>query len=202
MNQFESFHGPTDSEDRHGYDGPLYIGPGNFRGEVLEGNFINAVESLGWPEIKDINTLDNTNGSMRALRYVGPDGKRQDVAHAYIHTKIQSGHYANLHVLVENDVERVLFDDNKKAVGVAFRPDRAGFQPDTEQHFTNTVKAKKQVVISTGALGSPQILERSGAGNPEDLASAGVQLVASVPGVEENYLVSRLRLRADSTLDP
>lgn len=126
---------------------------------------------------------------MRALRYVGPDGKRQDVAHAYIHPKLQSGNFPNLHVLLETDVERVLFDDNKKAVGVVFRPN-PDFQPGTEQASLRTVKARKQVVLSAGALGTPLVLERSGVGSPEVLAGAGVPLVAPVPGVGENYLVS------------
>lgn len=125
---------------------------------------------------------------MRAQRYVGPDGKRQDTAHAYIHPKLESGEYPNLHVLVETDVERVIFDDNKKAVGVAFRTS-AEFQPDSNQEI-RIVKARKQVVLSAGALGTPQILERSGVGKPEVLSRAGVPLVASVPGVGENYLVS------------
>lgn len=127
---------------------------------------------------------------MRAQRYVGADGKRQDTAHSYIHPKLESGKFPNLHVLVETDVEHVIFDDNKKAVGVAFRPS-ADFQPD-EDHAapSRIVKANKQVVLSAGALGTPQILERSGVGNPEILSRAGVPLVASVPGVGENYLVS------------
>lgn len=157
----------------------------------MEDDFITAVEKLGWPEIRDINTLDNINGSMRTLRYVSPDGKRQDVAHGYIHPKLQSGNFPNLHVLVETDVERVLFDENKKAVGVVIRSNHDS-QPGTEQHAAKTVRARKQVVLSAGALGTPQVLERSGVGSPEVLARAGVPLVASVPGVGENYLVSCL----------
>jgi hypothetical protein len=107
------------------------VGPGNFRGKALEDGFISLVKTLGWPELPDNNILDYINGSMRAQRYVGPDGKRQDTAHAYVHPKLESGEYPNLHVLVETDVERVIFDDNKKAVGVAFRPS-ADFQPDAD----------------------------------------------------------------------
>lgn len=129
---------------------------------------------------------------MRAQRYVGPDGKRQDTAHAYIHPKLQSGEFPNLHVLVETDVERVVFDDDsKKAIGVVFRPS-ADFQPDVDQKEPpRVIKARRQVILSAGALGTPQILERSGVGSPEVLASAKVPLTASVPGVGENYLVSQ-----------
>lgn len=122
------------------------------------------------------------------MRYVKSDGKRADVPHAYLHPKLQSGKYPNLHVLVETDVERILFDNNsnKRAVGAAFRPCTA-FQPGTKSDSVRSVTAKRLVVISGGALGSPQILERSGVGHPEVLAKARVPLTASVPGVGENY---------------
>lgn len=120
------------------------------------------------------------------MRYLKPDGKRADVPHAYLHPKLQGGKHPNLHVLVETDVERILFDDDKKAVGVAFRPCPT-FQPGTESDPVRTVGAKRLVVVSGGALGSPQILERSGVGSPEVVEKAGVPLTASVPGVGENY---------------
>lgn len=166
------------------------VGPGNYRGKALEDDFISAVAKIGWPEVADNNRLDTINGSMRAQRYVGPNGNRQDTAHAYIHPKLESGEFPNLHILVETDVEHVLFDDDRKAVGVAFRPS-ADFQPDADQEVSpRIVKAKQQIVLTAGALGTPQILERSGVGSPEALSRAGVPLVASVPGVGENYLVS------------
>lgn len=147
---------------------------------------------MGWPELPDNNRLDSINGSMRAQRYVGADGTRQDTAHAYIHPKLNSGEFPNLHILVETDVEKVIFNNNKRAVGVAFRPS-ADFQTDVDQEAApRVVKAKHQVVLSAGALGTPQILERSGVGNPDVLSRAEIPLVASVPGVGENYLVSSI----------
>ncbi|KAF3768163.1 alcohol dehydrogenase [Cryphonectria parasitica EP155] len=194
LNKWESYHGPPGSEDRHGHDGPIYVGPGNYRGKILEQDFISAVQKLGWPELADNNRLDSINGSMRAQRYVGPDGKRQDTAHGYIHPKLESGEYPNLHILVETDVERVIFDDNKKAIGVAFRPS-ADFQPDEDQEASlRVVHARQQVILSAGALGTPQILERSGVGNPEVLSRAGIPLIASVPEVGENYLDHHIML--------
>lgn len=47
--------------------------------------------------------------------------------------------------------------------------------------------ASKLVVVTAGALGTPQILERSGVGNPEILKKVGVDVVADVKGVGENY---------------
>jgi alcohol oxidase len=51
----------------------------------------------------------------------------------------------------------------------------------------HTITATKLVVVSAGALGTPQILERSGVGNPEILDRAGVKCVVDLKGVGENY---------------
>lgn len=53
---------------------------------------------------------------------------------------------------------------------------------------------KKTAVLSAGALGTPGILERSGIGNPDVLKRAEVPLVATVPGVGENYLDHHIML--------
>lgn len=94
-------------------------------------------------------------------------------------------------MLCESKIVRVLFDDNKRAVGVEYIPNpayhvqvNAGL-PLARAKFT--VKARKLVVVSCGACGSPQVLERSGVGNPLILEKANVPVVADVPGVGENY---------------
>ncbi|KAI1215196.1 putative alcohol oxidase [Annulohypoxylon truncatum] len=186
MKKFETYRGPG-PRDRHGYDGPIEVSGTRFRSSRLENDFINALGELGWPEIEDINTLDHVNGVMRALRYVNPDGRRQDTAHKYLHPRLQDGSHPNLHVLVESQVERVLFDD-RKATGVAYRPNPT-FQPpeDPSQDNMRVLKARKLVILSAGPFGTPMVLERSGVGDPQILERAGVPIVASVPGVGHDY---------------
>ncbi|KAI1411802.1 putative alcohol oxidase [Hypoxylon sp. FL1857] len=186
MKKFENYHGPG-PKDRHGYDGPIQISGTTFRSPRLENDFVNALGELGWPEIEDINTLDNVNGVMRALRYSDPDGRRQDTAHRYLHPRLQDDKHPNLHVLVESQVERVLFE-GQRATGVAYRPNPA-FQSnkDPSQNDGRVIKAKRLVILSSGPLGTPLLLERSGIGNPEILQRAGVPVVADVPGVGHDY---------------
>jgi len=50
-----------------------------------------------------------------------------------------------------------------------------------------TVKAKSLVVVTSGALGTPQILERSGIGNPRFLKALEIPVISDLPGVGENY---------------
>ena len=121
---------------------------------------------------------------------MSPDGKRQDAAHRYVHPLLQDGQHPNLHVLVESKVIRIIFDESSppRAVGVEYKtnPDH---QPEIglSKHVTQTIKATQLVVVTAGALGTPQILERSGVGNPELLNKLEIPVVADVPGVGENY---------------
>jgi alcohol oxidase len=177
----ETYHGPG-SEDTHGYDGPLNVSRGTYGCTRAENAFLKAAEKLGWSEIPDLMNLDNNNGIMRQMRFISPSGKRQDVAHGYLHPRLQDGKHPNLHVVVDSKVIRVLFE-NKKAVGVEYRPNHEVHSDSN----VRTVKARKLVILSSGALGNPQILERSGVGDPEVLKKAGVQLVAEVPGVGQDY---------------
>jgi alcohol oxidase len=120
------------------------------------------------------------------MRYISPDGKRQDAASRYLHPRLQDGKHPNLHVLVETRVVRILFDD-KRAVGVEYRPNPDSQPSVPSPHPVRSVKARKAVVVSCGACGTPPVLERSGIGNPEILERARVPLVADVPGVGHEY---------------
>ncbi|KAK6065625.1 GMC oxidoreductase [Seiridium cupressi] len=186
LKKLETYHGPGDKE-LHGHDGPVHVSNSTFRAAKSESDFIQAAEQVGWPEIKDLQNLEANNGVERWLRYVSPDGKRQDTAHTFLHPKLQSETYPNLHVVVESQVHRVIFD-GKKAVGVEYRPNPA-FQASIglTQTPLRVVKARKMVVVSCGACGTPPVLERSGVGSSEVLKRAGVPVVEDLPGVGHDY---------------
>lgn len=172
----------------HGQSGPVHVSNGTFRSKRSENEFISAAAQIGWPEIKDLQTLDANNGVERWLRTVSKDGKRQDTARVYLHGKLNGDSYPNLHVLVQSKVVRVLLDDEKRAVGVEYTPN-PDFQVElgTTQHPVKQVKARKLVVVSCGACGTPAVLERSGLGDPEILKKAGVPVQVDLPGVGRDY---------------
>ena len=149
---------------------------------------MKASKEVGYPEIEDLQNLDSNNGIQRWQRYVSPDGKRQDTAHRYIHPKLEDGQHSNLHVLVESKVVRVLFDDKKRAVGVEYTPNPE-FQAviGLTAHPVKLVKARKMVVVTAGACGTPPIIERSGLGDKSILERAGVPVVEELPGVGKDY---------------
>jgi hypothetical protein len=107
-------------------------------------------------------------------------------------------------VLVEAQVVRILFDkEDRRAVGAEFRPN-----PDSQWGVPNlypirTVKARKLVIVSSGACGTPSVLERSGVGSPRVLAQAKIPVVADVPGVGNEYEDHQLLLYPyKSSLNP
>ncbi|KAF2025401.1 alcohol oxidase-like protein [Setomelanomma holmii] len=208
LKKLETYHGKGKKE-HHGYDGPINISDGGFRAKIAEDDFMKAAADYGMPEIEDLQNLDNNNGFERWHRYVSPDGKRQDTAHRYLHPKLEDGQHKNLHVLVESKVVRVVFDDNKRAVGVEYTPNPE-FQAviGLTGHPTKTVKARKLVVVTCGACGTPPVLERSGLGDSKFLARAGVKVVEELRGVGKDYqdhhlllYPYRTNLNPDQTID-
>ncbi|KAL5117583.1 hypothetical protein ACEQ8H_004476 [Pleosporales sp. CAS-2024a] len=187
LKRLETYHGPG-KKQHHGYHGPMHISDGGFRGKDAEDDFIQAAAAIGIREFTDLQTLDANDGLERWLRYVSPQGKRQDTAHRYLHPKLEDGQHPNLHVLVESKVVRVLFDESKRAVGVEYTPN-PDFQPviGLTAHPVKTIKARKLVVVTCGACGTPPVLERSGLGDAKILARARVPVVEELRGVGKDY---------------
>ncbi|KAM0332069.1 hypothetical protein ACHAQA_002338 [Verticillium albo-atrum] len=147
-----------------------------------QNDFIQAATQIGYPEVKDLQSFDACNGVQRNVAYIGKDGRRQDAAHNYLYPRLDDGKHPNLHVLVEHQVSRILFEGTK-ASGVEFRPNPLFQSGDA----VRSVKARKLVVAASGAMATPLLLERSGLGDPAVLQVAGVDLVADLPGVGTNY---------------
>ncbi|KAH9943781.1 alcohol oxidase-like protein [Amylocystis lapponica] len=104
-------------------------------------------------------------------------GARSDVAHCYLYPRVHAPG-SNLHLLADCAVIRVLFSETR-ATGVEYLPG-AGAP-------LRTVQARRLVVLSAGAFGSPAILERSGIGADAHLCAAGIPRRVSLPGVGENF---------------
>ncbi|GJN74718.1 hypothetical protein PLICBS_008811 [Purpureocillium lilacinum] len=217
MKRFETYHGPGKAAT-HGDSGPVHVTGGTFTASRSKADFIQAADKLGWPLSPDLQAVDGSAcspGAMQAnLRYIGEDGTRQDAAHRYLHPRLDDGgSHRQLRVLTEHQVVRVLFDGEKRAVGIECQRDSRFLDGDTvdgpaASASPRIIMARRLVVVSCGALGSPLVLERSGVGDPAVLKRAGVPLVADVPGVGLNYMDHhvlacpyRSSLEPDETLD-
>ena len=87
---------------------------------------------------------------------------------------------SSLYLRTNSRVSRVIFEGNK-AVGVAYVP--AKNRANGGQFKETIVRARKCVVVSSGTLGTPQILERSGVGSKELMEKVGLNCVSDLPGV-------------------
>lgn len=108
-------------------------------------------------------------------------GHRSDAAHHYVHNQREKN--TNLHLLTDSKVAKIVIE-NGKATGIEYVPN---VRADGTLPIPQTVKARKLVVLSAGALGSPQVLERSGVGARDILEKAGVKCLVDLPGVGTNY---------------
>ncbi|KAJ6514115.1 GMC oxidoreductase-domain-containing protein [Mycena vulgaris] len=159
----------------HGADGPLKV---SFGEEVLDIGM--QFLKLGPKFEQDRPWSDEGNGLDLASINISNDGCRSDVAHHYVYMK----DLKNLSVLDGCLVNRVVIKDGV-ATGVEYLFDKRIY-PSAPQDI-RTVKARRLVVVSAGAMGSPLILERSGVGRKEVLERAGIPVIAELSGVGENY---------------
>lgn len=186
MLKLETYHG-EDPKGVHGHDGPINVSVGTYNSDRIDKEFLAAAEKAGWPEVPDVQDLESINSVGKNKRYISTEGKRQDAATCYLRPRLNSEKYPNLHVLVESQVLRILIDDEtKRATGVELRTNPR-YNPDAAGEPLRVVKARKLVIASSGACGTPSLLERSGLGDSKVLNRSGVPVVVDLPGVGNGY---------------
>ncbi|HBD24090.1 MAG TPA: choline dehydrogenase, partial [Oceanospirillaceae bacterium] len=154
-----------------GGDGPVgTCGGNNMRLNPLYQAFIDAGEQAGYPTTSDFNGYQQEG--FGAMHMNVDKGVRASTANAYLKPARRR---KNLTVLSKVTVQKVLFE-GKRATGVAYK--QAG--------KAKTVMAHKEVILSAGAIASPQLLQVSGIGPKSVLEAAGVPVLHELPGVGEN----------------
>ena len=130
-----------------------------------------AGEAAGYAVSDDINGEIQEGFAMAQSTIV--DGRRCSAARAYLRPALRR---RNLSVLTGALATRVLFDGNR-AIGVEYL-----YRGRIEQDY-----AEAEVLLSAGAINTPQLLMLSGVGDTERLRSHGIELVAHVPGVGTGF---------------
>lgn len=100
------------------------------------------MKELGYPEAEGWQDLESL-GVEAIRKYVLPDGKRSDTAHAYLNPLLRDGRHTSLHMPVEIEIMRVLIDDDRRASGVEFRPNPT-FQPDRTKEAPRAIQLAHQ----------------------------------------------------------
>ncbi|KAK7909040.1 hypothetical protein PG985_014918 [Apiospora marii] len=190
----ESFAPPTEAQTAagaawdpafHGESGPLRTG---FPYEMLNGTLFDRMattwEALGQRRNHDPNGGDVRGFAAWPMTVDRMADVREDAARAYLWDVVDR---PNLDI-VRGTVKRVVWED-----GVCGTEDgdatvvARGVEYETPNGDTITVVAKREVILSAGAIQTPLILEQSGVGNPDILSSLGIPVVVDLPGVGENF---------------
>ena len=150
----------------HGGSGPLSVEPHPSPSPLL-GPAREAARSLGYPLTDDFNGARTDGFGMPDFTI--RNGRRNSTADAYLRPALAR---PNLKVITGALAERVLIEGNR-AVGVAFR--QAG--------ASHEVRARREVILSGGAINSPQLLLLSGIGPAEELRQMDVPVHLDSPDV-------------------
>ncbi len=165
--RLESYHG-GDREFR-GRSGPVRISDLSESGQLYD-SFFEAAASIGINRNDDYNGPEQEGIAMTQASISG--GKRMSTAATYLEMARKR---PNLDIETGALAERLLFE-GKRCTGVRYRV-------GTE---VREATAMREVIVSTGAICSPQLLELSGIGSPERLKAVGIEVRHALPGVGEN----------------
>lgn len=98
--------------------------------------------------------------------------------------------HPNLRIQLNALATRVLFDENKRAIGVEYlqgeRLYRASAHPSQERGEVRRVYASREVILAGGTFNTPQLLMLSGIGPPEVLKGCEIEVLVDLPGVGKN----------------
>ncbi|MGP1396242.1 MAG: GMC family oxidoreductase [Inquilinaceae bacterium] len=165
------------ADDAHGAGGEWRVEEMRVTWEILDA-FRAAAAETGIPPTEDFNRGDNEGCGY--FQVTQRNGVRWNTAKAFLRPARRR---PNLTVLTHAQAQRVLFD-GRRATGVAFWQDGE----DTVAH------AQAEVILASGAVGSPQLLQLSGVGPGDLLRDHGIAVRHALPGVGEN-LQDHLQIR-------
>jgi choline dehydrogenase len=153
----------------HGTDGPLNVADWRSSNPASD-SFIEAARALQIPACPDFNGLCPDGVGYRQVTQ--RRGRRETTATAFLRPALDR---PNLTVLTDCLVDKVLFEGRTaRGIKLLFRSQLLD------------VMARREVILSAGAIGSPEILLRSGVGEAQRLSDLGIGVVHDLPGVGRN----------------
>ncbi|CAG9243809.1 GMC family oxidoreductase [Paraburkholderia caribensis] len=177
----EDYHGGSD--EAHGKGGPWRVEKQRLKWEILEA-FSQAAQQTGIPCTSDFNRGDNTGVGYFDVNQ--KRGVRWNASKAYLRPALGR---PNLTIITSALTQRVLVN-GKCCSGIEYRCNGVSY----------TAKVRREVILSAGAVNSPQLLELSGIGDGSRLQKLGIEVVHHLPGVGEN-LQDHLQLRMAFQVD-
>jgi choline dehydrogenase len=158
------------ASEYHGAGGPLHVAEQRSP-RALSRCLLDASEAAGIPRIADYNGPEQDGASM--FQVTQKNGRRFSAADAYLRPALTR---PNLELRTGTTVLGIELE-GERAADVRLRKGRSG---------SELVRAEREVLLSAGAIGSPQLLALSGVGAGEELRAVGVQARHELPGVGRN----------------
>ncbi|MEQ5840390.1 choline dehydrogenase [Paraburkholderia acidicola] len=177
----EDHHGGAN--EWHGSGGPWRVEKQRLQWKILE-TFAQAAQQTGIPVTDDFNRGDNTGVGYFDVNQ--KRGIRWNASKAYLRA---ASTRPNLTIITGAVTQRVVFE-GKRCVGVEYRGNGTDY----------LAKARCEVVLSSGSVNSPHLLELSGVGDGTRLQGLGIDVVHDLRGVGEN-LQDHLQLRMAFKVD-
>ncbi|MBL9098861.1 MAG: choline dehydrogenase [Alphaproteobacteria bacterium] len=156
-------------DDFRGGDGPLYVSNALKTSPLFQA-MIDAGRQAGYKITADFNGAQQEGFGFFQLTI--KNGRRWSASTAYLQPALTRD---NLKVEVEALITRVIVEDGR-AVGIQYR----------QNGQLHEVRARREVILSCGAIGTPQVLMLSGIGDAEYLRRFGIPVVCDLPGVGQN----------------
>ncbi|CCE09776.1 choline dehydrogenase, a flavoprotein; alcohol dehydrogenase [Bradyrhizobium sp. STM 3843] len=154
------------ADDYHGAGGPLSVSDWRHEDPLSEA-FVKAAVETGLPYNPDFNGAAQEGAGFFQTTTIR--GRRASSAFCYLRP---AKHRSNLHIETDAQAERIVFE-GRRARAVEFR-----------QHGRlRTARARREILVSSGAYNSPQLLQLSGIGPAELLKRHGIDVVLDAPGV-------------------
>ena len=154
----------------HGNDGPLSVTDLQ-SDNPLQQKYIQAAQEQGYKILDDFNGVEQEGLGVYQVTHI--NGERCSSARAYLLPHLER---PNLTVEIHAQTHRILIE-NGAAVGVEYK----------QEGQLKQVFARREVLLSAGAMQSPQILMLSGVGDQHELIEHGVEVKKHLPGVGKNF---------------
>ncbi len=154
----------------HGKGGNLHISAPESAEYPMSEAFVDAARQAGFVYSSDFNGANQEGVGYFHLNI--KNGRRFDAADAYLKPAMNR---QNLTVLTDAHVKKVVFE-GKRAVAVELR----------HKGQDRVLRADREIILSGGAINSPQLLQLSGIGEREALESLGIRCLHELPGVGKN----------------
>ncbi|WP_250528076.1 GMC family oxidoreductase N-terminal domain-containing protein [Caballeronia sp. GAWG2-1] len=161
---------PLGNTEYHGANGKIRVSPMKDDAHPICQDFLQAAEEAGFPRTDDFNGPKYEGAGIYDVNT--RDGQRSSSSFEYLHPVMERG---NLKIERNVTVRRVLFD-GARAMGVLASRNGQDLQ----------LRAKREVILSAGAVDTPKLMQLSGIGEAELLAKHGVTLVHELPAVGKN----------------